>query len=148
MFPTPHIYVEFINYELCGVKCSGAPRNRTSKELKRFKCCVLEFICILVPMHFRQINQMSIYPLQFLGDLIMIPWQVFLAIALLLGDGLYNFIKILGITFLSIQGRLNQRNLNLGNTCRTRGLQKFPIFCIFFLISSSWLQLWGTKTKH
>ncbi|KAG5563547.1 hypothetical protein RHGRI_006101 [Rhododendron griersonianum] len=40
-------------------------------------------------------------------------YKVFLAIALLLGDGLYNFVKILCITFLSIQGRLKQRNLNL-----------------------------------
>ncbi|KAI8569886.1 hypothetical protein RHMOL_Rhmol02G0312200 [Rhododendron molle] len=40
-------------------------------------------------------------------------YKVFLAIALLLGDGLYNFVKVLCITFLSIQGRLKQRNLNL-----------------------------------
>ncbi|KAF7151753.1 hypothetical protein RHSIM_Rhsim02G0251700 [Rhododendron simsii] len=43
----------------------------------------------------------------------ILSWGVFLAIALLLGDGLYNFVKILCITFLSIQGRFKQRNLNL-----------------------------------
>ncbi|XP_057510329.1 metal-nicotianamine transporter YSL1-like [Actinidia eriantha] len=40
-------------------------------------------------------------------------YKVFLSISLLLGDGLYNFVKILCITFLSIHGRLKQRNLNL-----------------------------------
>ncbi|PSS11243.1 Metal-nicotianamine transporter like [Actinidia chinensis var. chinensis] len=40
-------------------------------------------------------------------------YKVFLSISLLLGDGLYNFVKILCITFLSIHGRLKQKNLNL-----------------------------------
>ncbi|GMP96787.1 hypothetical protein CsSME_00045280 [Camellia sinensis var. sinensis] len=38
-------------------------------------------------------------------------YKVFLSIALLLGDGIYNFIKVICITFLSIHGRLKQKNL-------------------------------------
>ncbi|KAL6986483.1 Metal-nicotianamine transporter ysl1, variant 2 [Sarracenia purpurea var. burkii] len=40
-------------------------------------------------------------------------YKVFLSISLLLGDGLYNFIKILCITFLSIHSRLKQKKLIL-----------------------------------
>ncbi|KAL7183290.1 hypothetical protein ACSBR1_041885 [Camellia fascicularis] len=38
-------------------------------------------------------------------------YKVFLSIALLLGDGIYNFIKVICITSLSIHGRLKQKNL-------------------------------------
>ncbi|KAI8005630.1 Metal-nicotianamine transporter YSL1, partial [Camellia lanceoleosa] len=38
-------------------------------------------------------------------------YKVFLSIALLLGDGIYNFIKVICITFLSIHGKLKQKNL-------------------------------------
>ncbi|XP_024963879.1 metal-nicotianamine transporter YSL3-like isoform X2 [Cynara cardunculus var. scolymus] len=40
-------------------------------------------------------------------------YKVFISIALLLGDGLYNFIKILYFTYASIYGRLKRENLNL-----------------------------------
>lgn len=40
-------------------------------------------------------------------------YKVFISIALLLGDGLYNFIKILYSTYASIYGRLKRENLNL-----------------------------------
>ncbi|KAK3030655.1 hypothetical protein RJ639_035859 [Escallonia herrerae] len=39
-------------------------------------------------------------------------YKVFISIALILGDGLYNFIKILYFTSVSIHGRWKQRNLN------------------------------------
>ncbi|KAI7738137.1 hypothetical protein M8C21_014546, partial [Ambrosia artemisiifolia] len=40
-------------------------------------------------------------------------YKVFISIALLLGDGLYNFIKILYFTYASIYGKLKRENLNL-----------------------------------
>ncbi|KAK1436110.1 hypothetical protein QVD17_01885 [Tagetes erecta] len=40
-------------------------------------------------------------------------YKVFISIALLLGDGLYNFIKILYFTYASIYGKLKKENLNL-----------------------------------
>ncbi|KAJ9555851.1 hypothetical protein OSB04_010465 [Centaurea solstitialis] len=43
-------------------------------------------------------------------------YKVFISIALLLGDGLYNFVKILYFTYASIYGRLKRDNLNLGNS--------------------------------
>ncbi|XP_052211653.1 metal-nicotianamine transporter YSL1-like isoform X2 [Diospyros lotus] len=39
-------------------------------------------------------------------------YKVFLAIALLLGDGLYNFFKIVCITLINMHSRYNQRNSN------------------------------------
>lgn len=41
-------------------------------------------------------------------------WQVFLAVALILGDGLYNFLKILSITIINFYGRIKTKNLNAG----------------------------------
>ncbi|KAA8526094.1 hypothetical protein F0562_007806 [Nyssa sinensis] len=38
-------------------------------------------------------------------------YKVFIAISLILGDGLYNFVKIVLITFISIYGRLKHKNL-------------------------------------
>ncbi|KAL7596023.1 metal-nicotianamine transporter YSL3-like isoform X1 [Lactuca sativa] len=40
-------------------------------------------------------------------------YKVFISIALLLGDGLYNFTKILYFTYASIYGRLKRENLGL-----------------------------------
>ncbi|XP_044486750.1 metal-nicotianamine transporter YSL1-like [Mangifera indica] len=43
-------------------------------------------------------------------------YKVFLSVALILGDGLYNFLKILLVTIINIYGRLKkQRQLNAGN---------------------------------
>ncbi|KAF8379955.1 hypothetical protein HHK36_027421 [Tetracentron sinense] len=39
-------------------------------------------------------------------------YKVFISIALILGDGLYNFLKILYFTTRSIHGRLNNKNFN------------------------------------
>ncbi|CAK7335819.1 unnamed protein product, partial [Dovyalis caffra] len=39
-------------------------------------------------------------------------YKVFLAVALILGDGLYSFVKIMGITMINIHGRLRNKNLN------------------------------------
>ncbi|KAJ0555782.1 putative oligopeptide transporter, OPT superfamily [Helianthus annuus] len=40
-------------------------------------------------------------------------YKVFISISLLLGDGLYNFIKILYFTYASIYGKIKRENLNL-----------------------------------
>ncbi|KAI3687422.1 hypothetical protein L1987_81118 [Smallanthus sonchifolius] len=40
-------------------------------------------------------------------------YKVFISISLLLGDGLYNFIKIMYFTYASIYGKLKRENLNL-----------------------------------
>lgn len=42
-------------------------------------------------------------------------YKAFISIALILGDGLYNFIKILYFTSLSVRGRLKKENLNRGS---------------------------------
>ncbi|KAK6250920.1 hypothetical protein SCA6_004925 [Theobroma cacao] len=39
-------------------------------------------------------------------------YKVFLSVALILGDGLYNFLKILCFTFINIHGRLKNKNQN------------------------------------
>ncbi|XP_031262708.1 metal-nicotianamine transporter YSL1 isoform X2 [Pistacia vera] len=39
-------------------------------------------------------------------------YKVFLSVALILGDGLYNFLKILIVTILNLYGRLKKKNLN------------------------------------
>ncbi|KAL7123592.1 hypothetical protein ACP275_01G114600 [Erythranthe tilingii] len=39
-------------------------------------------------------------------------YRVFISIALLLGDGLYNFVKILRITIVNVHSRFNAKNLN------------------------------------
>ncbi|XP_044477474.1 metal-nicotianamine transporter YSL1-like [Mangifera indica] len=39
-------------------------------------------------------------------------YKVFLSVALILGDGLYNFLKILILTLINIYGRLKKKNLN------------------------------------
>ncbi|KAF9597661.1 hypothetical protein IFM89_020541 [Coptis chinensis] len=41
-------------------------------------------------------------------------YKVFIAIALLLGDGMYNFVKIMAFTGRSIYARLNNKNANIG----------------------------------
>ncbi|XAR70120.1 hypothetical protein NMG60_11026882 [Bertholletia excelsa] len=40
-------------------------------------------------------------------------YKIFLSIALLLGDGLYNFIKVVGITCWNIHGRFKQKGVSL-----------------------------------
>lgn len=40
--------------------------------------------------------------------------QVFISIALILGDGLYNFLKILAITAKNITDRLKHKNIKKG----------------------------------
>ncbi|KAH9718956.1 metal-nicotianamine transporter YSL1 [Citrus sinensis] len=39
-------------------------------------------------------------------------YKVFLSVALILGDGLYNFLKILSVTVINIYGRIKTKNLN------------------------------------
>lgn len=51
-------------------------------------------------------------------------YKVFISIALLLGDGLYNFTKILYFTYASIYGRLKRENLGLGKNLKTLVLIK------------------------
>ncbi|KAL5710475.1 Metal-nicotianamine transporter ysl3 [Ranunculus cassubicifolius] len=43
-------------------------------------------------------------------------YKVFISIALLLGDGLYNFLKILATTARNIHARLNNKHVNKDNT--------------------------------
>ncbi|XP_052210206.1 metal-nicotianamine transporter YSL3 isoform X2 [Diospyros lotus] len=50
-------------------------------------------------------------------------YKVFLSIALLLGDGLYNFMKIICITFLNIHAKWKQRNLDLSMSARNNTLE-------------------------
>ncbi|KAL3630039.1 Metal-nicotianamine transporter ysl1 [Castilleja foliolosa] len=47
-------------------------------------------------------------------------YRVFISIALLLGDGLYNFVKILSITIINIQGRLKRQNPVSGTSLRRK----------------------------
>ncbi|KAH7550071.1 hypothetical protein JRO89_XS13G0130100 [Xanthoceras sorbifolium] len=39
-------------------------------------------------------------------------YKVFLSVALILGDGLYNFLKIVSVTVINIHGRIKNKNLN------------------------------------
>lgn len=39
-------------------------------------------------------------------------WQVFISVALILGDGLYNFLKIMSVTIVNVHGRLKKKNIN------------------------------------
>ncbi|PIN14659.1 hypothetical protein CDL12_12710 [Handroanthus impetiginosus] len=39
-------------------------------------------------------------------------YKVFLSIALLLGDGLYNFVKVVSVTLINIHSKLNRKNQN------------------------------------
>ncbi|KAL7167813.1 hypothetical protein ACSBR2_038296 [Camellia fascicularis] len=58
-------------------------------------------------------------------------YKIFLSIALLLGDGLYSFVKIICITFLNVLVRFKQRNINLaaGDQNKSREeLKKNEIF--------------------
>ncbi|KAE8055063.1 hypothetical protein FH972_011930 [Carpinus fangiana] len=41
-------------------------------------------------------------------------YKVFISVALILGDGIYNFIKILACTIINIHGRLKKKGLNKG----------------------------------
>ncbi|KAK4843353.1 hypothetical protein QYF36_007147 [Acer negundo] len=40
-------------------------------------------------------------------------YKVFLSVALILGDGLYNFVKILSVTVININGKIKNKNLNV-----------------------------------
>ncbi|XP_028074232.1 metal-nicotianamine transporter YSL3-like isoform X1 [Camellia sinensis] len=58
-------------------------------------------------------------------------YKIFLSIALLLGDGLYSFVKIICITFLNVHVRFKQRNINpaAGDQNKSRDeLKKNEIF--------------------
>ncbi|XP_038678769.1 metal-nicotianamine transporter YSL1-like [Tripterygium wilfordii] len=41
-------------------------------------------------------------------------YKVFLSVALILGDGLYNFVKIMGITVIGLRSRIRKKKLNTG----------------------------------
>ncbi|KAL4570600.1 hypothetical protein LXL04_026258 [Taraxacum kok-saghyz] len=47
-------------------------------------------------------------------------YKAFISIALILGDGLYNFVKILYITSMSVHGRFKNKNLNPGAVIETK----------------------------
>lgn len=47
--------------------------------------------------------------------MVMFSWQVFIPIALLLGDGLYSFVKITSITLINFYTRLKNRKRSLGS---------------------------------
>lgn len=49
----------------------------------------------------------------------LISWQAFLSVSLILGDGLYNFVKILAATIINILERVKNRD-NMGNTSNLR----------------------------
>ncbi|KDP25199.1 hypothetical protein JCGZ_20355 [Jatropha curcas] len=40
-------------------------------------------------------------------------YKVFISVALILGDGIYNFVKIMGFTIINIHGRIKTKNLNI-----------------------------------
>ncbi|GAY64789.1 hypothetical protein CUMW_236200 [Citrus unshiu] len=52
-------------------------------------------------------------------------YKVFLSVALILGDGLYNFLKILSVTVINIYGRIKTKNLNAG---QLRSLKSFSTY--------------------
>lgn len=61
--------------------------------------------------------------------------QVFVSIALILGDGLYNFLRILYFTATNIHARAKNGNLKTGNfTTQESGL--CPAYCISYVIFS------------
>lgn len=74
----------------------------------------------------------------------MFSWQVFIPIALLLGDGLYSFVKITGITLINLYARFKNRKQSLG--IKDQVFFKLHIyiiyiymyvlfnFCVFFLV--------------
>ncbi|EEF43436.1 oligopeptide transporter, putative [Ricinus communis] len=39
-------------------------------------------------------------------------YKVFMSVALILGDGLYNFVKIISFTLINVHGRIKKKNLN------------------------------------
>lgn len=45
---------------------------------------------------------MNIYTINYLWSLLSSTFQVFLSVALILGDGLYNFVKIIATTIINI----------------------------------------------
>ncbi|XP_059662145.1 metal-nicotianamine transporter YSL1-like [Cornus florida] len=49
-------------------------------------------------------------------------YKVFISIALILGDGLYTFIKIMGFTIINICGRLKHKNLNSAEGSQNKAL--------------------------
>lgn len=50
-------------------------------------------------------------------------YKVFISVSLLLGDGLYNFIKILSITTINISGRLKNKKLKIGVEGQDKALE-------------------------
>jgi hypothetical protein len=56
-------------------------------------------------------------------------WQVFLAVALILGDGLYNFVKVMVCTIMNVHGRVRDKKLSAGKLeiLLFYPLQLFPV---------------------
>lgn len=52
-------------------------------------------------------------------------YKVFLSVALILGDGLYNFLKILCVTIINIYGRIKTKNLNAGQLNSLKSFYKY-----------------------
>lgn len=50
-------------------------------------------------------------------------YKVFLSVALILGDGLYNFLKILSVTVINIYGRIKTKNLNAADGDEKKSLE-------------------------
>lgn len=63
----------------------------------------------------------------------MFSWQVFIPIALLLGDGLYSFVKITGITLINFYARFKNRKQSLGT--KDQVFFKLHIYTMYCLIS-------------
>lgn len=51
-----------------------------------------------------------------------LPAQAFLCIALLLGDGLYNFVKVMVVTVKNIRERSQRKSLNKGKESNEKNL--------------------------
>lgn len=50
-------------------------------------------------------------------------YKVFLSVALILGDGLYNFLKILSVTVINIYGTIKTKNLNAADGDEKKSLE-------------------------
>lgn len=67
----------------------------------------------------------------------LISWQVFLSVALILGDGLYTFIKIMSSTIINLHGRMKNKDRNLGNMNNSFGI--FLVGCPHPMIPKGWI---------
>ncbi|KAK9274934.1 hypothetical protein L1049_022190 [Liquidambar formosana] len=50
-------------------------------------------------------------------------YKVFVAVAIILGDGLYNFIKVLCYTIINVHGRMRQKNLKIAVVGQSKALE-------------------------